>query len=414
MGNRFETAIPAQLFPGVAPDAKYVTHGNVRFRLPRRASMVLAAARHFLTRVAYDQYDVAGSAGSAGIERSHKARRVAHRLADIEMAVTEILLLNEPAFTGKSDSDGRIVELTENGVGRFYHDESFRLGKIIGSDRGANLDRFRVRPKVQLFFDVCARHPIGQYGAQYFAAHPASRTPDGKQFLWESYNELIEMMRAEAKARRLDKLDIANTYRSKRAFDNMIAVVNRCFAKRSRIFVICIDLFHHADWADKETADLARDHHATFVNRLRGRAAIKKNLIGAIWKLDWSETRGHFFRWTFMFDGESVYGTWECEELVDDLWKSVVPRNAGLSNLLNEARFFKPGTGMIDLKENRKKFDIFVESVIRYFAHKDQFLCIKRNRGTRTSDSLILGSNCAGMTEADQDDNSQATSDLTS
>ncbi|QVN17106.1 inovirus-type Gp2 protein [Burkholderia pyrrocinia] len=373
--------------------------------------MALAAARHFLTRVVHDQYDVAGSAGS---ERLHKASRVAHRLGEIETAVTEVLLLNESGFTSKLDSYGRIVELIENGVGRFFNDENFQMGKVIGGDRGEILDRYRVRPKVQLFFDVCARHPVGQYGAQYFAAHPASRTPDGKQFLWESYNELIEMMRAEAEARRLDKLDIANTFRSTRAFNSMMAVVKRCFAKRSRIFVVCMDVFYHADWADKVTADLARDHHATFMNRLRGRAAIRKNLIGAIWKLDWSETRGHYFRWVFMFDGESVYGTWECEELVDDLWKSIVPRNAGLTNLLNEARFFKLGTGMIDLKENRKKLDAFVESVIRYFAYKDQYLCIKRNRGTRTSDSLILGGKCAGMTKADLVDDLQATSDLTS
>nr|WP_264173267.1 hypothetical protein [Burkholderia sp. AU30198] len=210
--------------------------------------MALAAARHFLTRVVHDQYDVAGSAGS---ERLHKASCVAHRLGEIETAVTEVLLLNESGFTSKLDSYGRIVELIENGVGRFFNDENFQMGKVIGGDRGEILDRYRVRPKVQLFFDVCARHPVGQYGAQYFAAHPASRTPDGKQFLWESYNELIEMMRAEAEARRLDKLDIANTFRSTRAFNSMMAVVKRCFAKRSRIFVVCMDVFYHADWADK-------------------------------------------------------------------------------------------------------------------------------------------------------------------
>ncbi|WP_175786932.1 inovirus-type Gp2 protein [Burkholderia anthina] len=410
MDHTFETSTPMQPSSGVAPNAKYVKRVNVKFRLPRKAFMACNAVRTMLARIVRDDHGVGEGAKDKLLLKAEHA----FRLNEIEKIVTEIELFDEPGFESKFDSSGRIVELTENGVGRFYNDESFLMGKVIDGDHGATLDRYRVRPKVKLFFDVCERHPIGKYGAQYFAAHPACRTPDGKQFLWESYNELIDMMRTEAEARRLNKLDIANTFRSKRAFNRMMAVVKRCFAKRSRIFVICMDVFYHAEWADKVTADLARDHHATFVNRLRGRAAIKKNLIGAIWKLDWNETRGHYFRWAFMFDGENVYGTWECEELVDDLWKSIVPRNAGLSNLLNETRFFKPGTGMIDLKGNRKKFDIFVESVIRYFAHKDQFLCIKRNRGTRTSDSLILGGNCAGMAEAAQDNDLQATSDSTS
>jgi hypothetical protein len=92
-----------------------------------------------------------------------------------------------------------------------------------------------------------------------------------------------------------------------------------------------------------------------------------------------------------MFDGDRVYGAWEWEELVDDLWKSIVPKSGGLSSSLNETRSFKPGTGMIDLQKDRKKFDTFVGYVVRYFAHKDQFLSIKRNPNTRTWGSLHPG-----------------------
>ena len=79
---------------------------------------------------------------------------LAFRLSEIEKIVTEIELFDEPGFESKFDSSGRIVELTENGVGRFYNDESFLMGKVINGDHGATFDRYRVRPKVQLFFDV--------------------------------------------------------------------------------------------------------------------------------------------------------------------------------------------------------------------------------------------------------------------
>lgn len=411
MDYRFETSTLEVQSLRIAPNAKYVKHVNFRFRLPDKAFKACLGVHAFLRRIVRDAHGAADDDKSESLLRS---RRIAFRPSEIEKSVTEIVSLAEPGFASKVDSYGRIVELTEYGVGRFYHDENFLMGKIIDSDRGHTLDRYRVRPKVQLFLDMYERHPISKYGAQYFAAHPASRTPDGKQFLWESYNELIEMIRVEAKARGLEKQDIANSFRSTRAFKSMMKVVNQCFATRRRIFVSCIDIFYCVERADQVSVDLAKRHHADFVNRLRGLAEIRKNLIGAIWKLDWSETKGHYFRWVFMFDGNGVHATWKYEELVDDLWKSIVPKKAGSVLVLNDEADMKVATGMIDLDENPEKLGIFVESVIRYLACKDQFLCIKRKPGTRTWDWLILGGKCAETAEAAQVDDPPATSDSTS
>lgn len=142
------------------------------------------------------------------------------------------------------------------------------------------------------------------------------------------------------------------------------ALVNQCFTRHRRIFVICADVLYRAEWADQVSVDLAKRHHADFVNRLRGLAKIRKNLIGAISKLGWVETIGHRFRWVFMFDGDQVQGTWEYEELVDDLWTDIVPKGAGDTLVLNGEAHMKAGTGMIDLDENPEKFEIFVESII--------------------------------------------------
>jgi hypothetical protein len=295
MDQTFDTSTPIEPFPGVAPTAIYVKRANVEFRLPRKAFMTCSAVRPMLARIVRDDHSV----GEEAKDKLLLNAKLTFRLNEIERIVTEVELFDEPGFESKFDSSGRIVELIENGLGRFYHDESFLMGKIINSDHGATLDRYRIRPKVRLFFDVCEQHPIAKYGVQYFAAHPACRTPDGKQFLWESYNELIKMIRTEAVARTLGRQGTANTFVSDRAFKCMLADVNRCFEIRSRIFAVCIDVFYHPEWAGTVTSDLAKNHHATFVNRLRGRAAIKKNLIGAIWKLDWSANKGALFSLDF-------------------------------------------------------------------------------------------------------------------
>jgi len=408
INHRIETAIPIEHSPYIAPGAKYVQRANVRYRLPRKAFMGGIYTHAMLERIVHDRHGITSDDGN---EWLHKSRCLAYRLSGIEKIVTEILLFDEPGFAGKRDSYGRITELIENGIGRFYYDENLRMGKVINGDGGKTLDRCRVRPKVQLFFDVCARHPIGQYGDQYFARHPLSRTPDGKQFLWESYNELSEMTRSEAKARGLDKLDLANSYRSSRAFKGMAAIAKSCFAKCPRIFVICMDVFYDKRWAENATVDLAKRHHADFVNRLRAIAAIRKNLVGAIWKLDWAETKGHYFRWIFMFDGENVHATWQYEDIVDELWKSVVGKPAGTTLLLNGFRRFAAASGAIDAIKDHKKLEHLVGAVIRDLAHKDQFLCIERKSGTRTWGSLVPQGKRDAVTKAAEGDDLQVTVD---
>ena len=326
------------------------------------------------------------------------------RIGRIARFVEEVSVSGESGFVCRFDEHGRILQLMETSLGRFYYDIDLLNGKVLDAELGLTLERYRVPPSLQLFFDVCERHVIGQYGPHYFTRHPANRTPDGKQFLWQSFNELIEMIREGAVAYGLDKIQIANILRPPRAFKGMMKVINQCFAKHRRIFVICMDVFYRGDWADTISVDLTKCHHADFVNRLRGLAKIRKTLIGAIWKRDWAEYKGHYFRWVFMFDGDSVQATWEYEDLVDRLWREVVPKNAGETHLRNDAEYMKAGAGMIDLDENPGKFDIFVESIICYLALKDQLLCIKREPRTRTWDSLMLGHKGADIGESDEAD----------
>lgn len=370
--------------PHIAPNATYVKHGGTHVRQVLALTGKAAASAALIQRIDYDMHH-----GEKNI--SQVWPWASARVISIERFVTAVLASDDPGFECQLDDYGRILKLTETPLGSFYFDADVLSAKLLGPDLGQKLDDYRVPLRVQIFFEVYERHALGQFGSQYFSQHPANRTPDGKQYLWQKFNQLIDMIRTEAVARGLKKLEIANAFRSTRNFKRMMQIVNQCFSKRRRIFVICIDVFYHAEWAEKVSVDLAKNHHATFVNRLRSLAATKKGLIGAIWKLDWAESKGHFFRWVFLFNGDGVQGTWEYEERVGDLWKEIVPKGAGDTLLLNDKEHMKECTGMIDMDENPEKFEIFVESIIHYFAHKDQLLCIKRESGTRTWDSLMPG-----------------------
>lgn len=370
--------------PHIAPNATYVRHSHADLRRVLALTGTAAASAELIRRIDDDMHY-----GEKDI--SQMWLWASARVTSIERFVTAVLASDAPGFKCDLDDYGRILKLTENPLGSFYYDTAVMSAKLPQPGMDQTLDDYRVPLSVQIFFEVYERHALGQYGPQYFKPHPAHRTPDNKQYLWQKFNELIDMIRAEAVAHGLKKREIANTFRSTRNFNRMMQIVNQCFAKRRRIFVICQDTFYLPEWAEKVSVDLAKNHHAIFVNRLRGRAATKKGLIGAIWMLDWAESKGHYFRWVFLFDGDDVQGAREYEEHVRDLWKKVVPKDAGEALVLNDKEPMKACTGMIDMDENPEKFEIFVESVIHYLAHKDQVLSIKREQGMRTWDSLMPG-----------------------
>ncbi|MFM0526418.1 inovirus-type Gp2 protein [Paraburkholderia strydomiana] len=360
----------------VAPNAKYVSFN--RDHLCRITALTPAAleAQTLIKQIDRDMH-------IDGADILPMWAWASARVTSIDRAVTAILASEDPAFDCEKDTYGRILKLTENPLGKLYYDRDFLMAGVINEEAGLTLDRYRVRPKVQLYFDVYERHAVGQYGSQYFNHHPAKRTPDGKKFLWQSFNELIDMMRNEAKARGLDHLERWNASQAEQRLRAMMRYVRWCFRKRRRIFVIRMDLYYRTEFAGKVSIEQAKEHHALFVNRLRALKDVQTDLVGGIWKLEWTERKGHHVHWVLMLDGSLVQDAWKWSDLIDEQWRSAVPLDGGYSHCGNRDQHKKVGTGMIHIDNEPEKFEIFEKEVIGYLAKKDQALCLKITAGTR-------------------------------
>lgn len=375
--------------PDLAPGAKYVKFNRDHHRVTAALTPDVLETQTLISQIDRDMH-VDGS------DISPMWPWASARVTNIERAVSEMLASDEPGFGCETDEDGRITELTEYSLGQLYFDGHLRMGAMLQPDLEQTLAHYRVRPKVQLFFDVYERHALGQYGPQYFKPHPANRTPDGEKFLWQSFNELIDMMRAEATERDLDRLDTRNTSQAKQRFRKMMRYVHWCFCKRRRIFVIRMDLYYRAEFSDKVSIEQVKEHHALFVNRLRALKDVQDKLVGGIWKLEWTQRKGHHLHWVLMCDGSLVQDAGKWSDLFDEQWRNVVPQDAGYTHCGNYDEHKSVGTGMIHIDNDQEKFKTFEDKVISYLAKKGQALCLKITAGTRACGTFTPGGKRTG------------------
>jgi Inovirus Gp2 len=314
---------------------------------------------------------------------------LSHRLIAIEGFMKELLASDDAGFECRFDESKKIIELIENPLGRYYYDGSVLHGAAVGDRRIP--ERYRPRPLVQLFLDVCKQDRFGRYGGAYLDSHPATRSFDGRQYLWEDYNDFLDALRAEGKVRNVAQLDALNDLIAKRRHREMKRFAERCFKKRRRMFILRMDLSYPEAFTDQVSIELAKEHHALFVNRLRALRDIRRNLVGGIWKLEWTLKKGHHFHWVFFFDGSLVKDAQEWANLIDTVWKKCVPQEAGYTHVSNYDKHDVKGTGMIHRDEHAEKFAFFMEEVLGYLAKKDQMLSLKISDDTHTWGRLTIG-----------------------
>ncbi|CAN0617965.1 conserved protein of unknown function [Burkholderia multivorans] len=360
--------------PNLAEGATYTYFNADHLRLTTSLTAIPCSVRETLRRIDDGMHN-------DGII-SERWKETSNLAIKMELFVREVLASDAPGFECKFDDAGHIKELIELPLGRHCRDPGLMSGPRIG-DRSSLAD-YRPRPAVQLFLNVYKKHAVGQFGPEYFAAHPAARTIDGKQFLWQSFNELIAMIRAEARACDLDDLDRQNQSKATERFEAMMRHVRRCFTKRRRIFILRIDLSYLMEIAGSVSIEQAKEHHALFVNRLRALGVAKDEIVGGLWKIEWTQRKGHHFHWVFMLDGSLVQDAKKWAKIIDEQWKKAVPQGAGYTHVCNFDKHKAVGIGMIHIERESEKFKIFEEQVIGYLAKKDQALCLKISNGTQT------------------------------
>jgi hypothetical protein len=372
MGTGTHTEKIRSASPFLAPGACYITFNRDQLRRSEPIPADLVASRQLIRNIAEDMRDCATDYTPWVL--------LCNRAIDAENFVREIIASGDGGFEDQRDEEERLVELTRLPLGEHYF-KILMAGKYLADTE--TVEPYRLRPMAQVYFDVRHSARFNHYSAQYFKSPPWLRPNEAEPFPFEVFNEMIDAIRTEAKARGLNRLEQLNTSQAEQRLGAMMRYVRWCFRKRRRIFVIRMDLYYRTEFAGKVSIEQAKEHHALFVNRLRALKDVQTDLIGGIWKLEWTERKGHHVHWVFMFDGSLVQNAWKWSDLIDEQWRNAVPLDGGYTHCGNRDQHKHVGTGMIHLDNEPEKFGIFEKEVIGYLAKKDQVLCLKISAGTR-------------------------------
>lgn len=358
--------------PFIAPCARYSWFNRDHIRRTQELPEGLADSKQLLREIAEGMRD--------GATDFTPWNMLWQRAIDAENFVRDIITSDGGGFEAEWDEQGRLTELVQLPLGEYYFKTLMRGKYLADID---TMDRYRLRPMAQVFFDVRHNAQFNWRSRHDFKEPPWLRLNDDEPFRFEEFNRLVDAIRTEAMARDLDRLETWNTSQAKQRFDAMMRYVQWCFRKRRRIFVIRMDLYYRTEFADKVSIEQVKEHHALFVNRLRARKLVQDKLVGGIWKLEWTQRKGHHVHWVLMFDGSLVQDARKWSELFDEQWRRVVPQGAGYTHCGNYDEHKSVGTGMIHIDSDQEKFGVFKEKVIGYLAKKDQALCLKITDRTR-------------------------------
>ena len=291
-----------------------------------------------------------------------------YHMPTIDQFVRQVLATTTPAFT-----------LEVNALGRTsYHQQELatKYFRTISGTIGVGLhERLDVRNVfVDLFIASCNALKIHSW-----RIHVMTRPGRIANANAESFNELVDIIRAKAKE---------PAYRSRirhskddpiRNFEECEKYVHALFAKYSRYTVMRIDLCYKSEAGfNVFTQDAKADLNRFLRNRRNNRRLFAK-MAGYIWKIEYGTGALLHYHLILFFRNmsENTAGYWAGE--IGKYWVNVITKGRGRFEncLYSKHKYAKRGIGVINRKETDKIENLI--GAIGYLFKEEQCLPIRRN-----------------------------------
>jgi len=278
--------------------------------------------------------------------------------------VEEALKSKQPAFERYVTKQGRVDYKT------------LPLGKYIDlmvAFSNCAQGEYRHSEHVELFLDCCRK--MGLIGTSW----DFGRRPYGQSFInpekleVDEFNDVIEMMRVEAKkpkfkerVRQRERSSIRN-YESGRKYQDAL------FADCSRLLVIRIDLHYDREQANSITEEQSLADINRFLNNRRGKPSIFSELKGYVLKREWGADKKFHFHLILYFNGARVKYDPLLGDQIGNYWEKLA---GGMGTFFNcndcKNKYKRLGIGMINHYETEMRNNLLI--AMKYLAKKEQFL----------------------------------------
>ena len=178
---------------------------------------------------------------------------------------------------------------------------------------------------VDLFFSVCKA--LNLIGHNFLA--PGTRNAQGISDA-ELFNDLIAKIRDTGRSPSFRKRVAKDSYRAFRRFHNLVSYVDALFEHvRSRLIVIRLDLKYLVKFKSDTKVGQAQDDLKHFFSNMRNKPSLFDDLVGYIWKLEYSDRGSEHFHVILFFTNDRLLNDSHRGEQIGKYWKKTITGGRG-------------------------------------------------------------------------------------
>ena len=272
-----------------------------------------------------------------------------------------------------SDLPGYFIKDIRNGNPRLASHPLSKNFKSINKLLRLSISEYEYSPNVELFFVCCLKLELDK---EWLRSPLAYGYRPIRQF--EIYNELIELIRTEARTKKFRSTVAAQRYKSTYRLESSKALINEVFENCASVEVLRIDFSYKYPDAEHVTAEKAKADLKRFLNNRRHNKSLFEYCLTYIWKLEWGPDKGFHYHLIFFYNGRYVCNDSYWSNQLCKYWEEVTG-GIGQSYDCNRAkdRYIRRGIGTITRKNDAKR-NILVEDVVGYLTKTDQCLHLKK------------------------------------
>lgn len=351
-----------------------------------------------------------------GMQPSRLISRLLSFICDVESFVVDVVHHSGPGFTFELDGWEHIAELREHGLGMYYsllvrfwqlysHDQFRETWEYVSS-------RLQFSPEVNLFFAVLDGCNLGVHSVIWMPAHPAERVARhpwkiisgaawalngrvsdvetdaateqrwiGPCFAGEIFDDLLDEIRIEAKARRLKRTLVDRADAADRAVTHMQSFVRDAFAQHSHLLVLRIALGYEKEHIPDVDAARLKADWSSFAKRSRSLTALGE-AMGLIWRCEWGIEMGNYFDCLLFLPEAMRGGEYYAAGQIVEQWKSAT-QQAEHALITNFGTYCRSGSVVDEGEFGREEYLV---ELVTYLGEKDRYL-----RGKASSEHRAYG-----------------------
>lgn len=163
---------------------------------------------------------------------------------------------------------------------------------------------------------------------------------------------------------------------AKRLYERAVDYVNALFGLYARLLGVRLDLGYHRDHLKDLPVDQIHKDLEHLLNNFRSNKLFK-HIVGYIWRIEWTESRGYHAHVYFFFDGSKVRQDAFYGNEIGFYWRDRITGGRGTFWNCNahKAQYKHLGIGMISHDDPVGRQNVM--RAIKYLTKPDQFLRVK-------------------------------------